>query len=38
VVWVLRRMRIESHFSQWAAWGMGSVAAFWVIDRTLLLL
>jgi len=38
VVWALQRMRIDSHFNQWAAWGMGCVAAFWVIDRTLLLL
>ena len=37
-VWLLSRMRWQKHFSTTAAWGMGCVAAFWTIDRTLLLL
>ena len=38
LVWLLSRMRWQKHFSTTAAWGMGCVAAFWTIDRTLLLL
>ncbi len=38
LVWLLSRMHWQKHFSTTAAWGMGCVAAFWTIDRTLLLL
>ena len=38
LVWLLSRMRWQKRFSTTAAWGMGCVAAFWTIDRTLLLL
>ena len=38
MVWLLRRLRYDSNFTTVTAWGMGCVAAFWTIDRTLLLL
>ena len=38
LVWLLSRMNWQKRFSTTAAWGMGCVAAFWTIDRTLLLL
>lgn len=38
VVWLLTRLQWQKHFTTAAAWGMGAVAAFWTIDRTLLLI
>jgi hypothetical protein len=37
-VWLLKQVRVDRHFTTATAWGMGCVAAFWTIDRTLLLL
>ena len=38
IVWLLSRMQWQRHFATTAAWGMGCLAAFWTIDRTLLLI
>ena len=37
MAWALSQMNWKQHFNKLAAWGMGSVAAFWTIDRALLL-
>ncbi|NKB97295.1 MAG: HupE/UreJ family protein [Pseudomonadales bacterium] len=37
-VWLLRQIKFDRQFSYAAAWGMGCVAAYWTIDRTLLLI
>ena len=38
VLWIVRRFSMELQLTRAAAWGMGCVAAFWTIDRTLVLL
>ena len=38
IVWLLTRLNWQKYFSSTAAWGMGCLAAFWTIDRTLILL
>ena len=38
IVWLLTRIQWQRHFATAAAWGMGCLAAFWTIDRTLLLI
>lgn len=38
IVWLLGRVEWQTRFTQAAAWGMGCLAAYWTIDRTLLLL
>ena len=38
IAWALARWNWQKHFNSVAAWGMGSLAAFWTIDRTVLLL
>jgi hypothetical protein len=35
--WALSQINWKRYFNTLAAWGMGSVAAFWTIDRALLL-
>ena len=37
VAWALSQINWKQYFNTLAAWGMGSVAAFWTIDRALLL-
>ena len=37
IAWVLSQINWKQYFNTLAAWGMGSVAAFWTIDRALLL-
>lgn len=37
-VWLLKQAHLDRYFTTVTAWGMGCVAAFWTIDRTLLLL
>ena len=37
VAWALSKINWKQYFNTLAAWGMGSVAAFWTIDRALLL-
>ncbi len=37
-VWLLRHFKFDRQFTYAAAWGMGCVAAYWTIDRTLLLI
>ena len=37
MAWTLSQMNWKQYFNKLAAWGMGSVAAFWTIDRALLL-
>ena len=37
VAWALSQINWKQYFNTLAAWGMGSVASFWTIDRALLL-
>ena len=37
MAWTLSQINWKQYFNTLAAWGMGSVAAFWTIDRALLL-
>ena len=38
IAWMLSRVHLQRQFNVAAAWGMGCVAAYWSIDRTVLLL
>ena len=38
IAWILGRLDWQRHFNNVAGWSMGCAAAFWTIDRTLLLI